>query len=73
MDYSQASLDKHKQFKGKIGITSKFGPIITREDLSTAYTPVSPPFPNYWPRHRQPTTIPLSPILSLLFPMARLF
>ena len=39
MDYSQASLDKHKQFKGKIGITSKFGPIITREDLSTAYTP----------------------------------
>jgi malate dehydrogenase (oxaloacetate-decarboxylating) len=39
MDYSQASLDKHKQFKGKIGIVSKFGPIVTREDLSTAYTP----------------------------------
>jgi malate dehydrogenase (oxaloacetate-decarboxylating) len=39
MDYSQASLDKHKQFKGKIGIVSKFGPIISREDLSIAYTP----------------------------------
>ena len=39
MDYSQASLDKHKLFKGKIGITSKFGPIITRDDLSIAYTP----------------------------------
>ena len=39
MDYSQASLDKHKLFKGKIGIVSKFGPIIPREDLSTAYTP----------------------------------
>jgi len=39
MDYSQASLDKHRQFKGKIGIVSKFGPIISREDLSTAYTP----------------------------------
>lgn len=39
MDYSQASLDKHKQFKGKIGICSKFGPVTSREDLSTAYTP----------------------------------
>ena len=39
MDYSQASLDKHKQFKGKIGISSKFGPVTTREDLSIAYTP----------------------------------
>lgn len=39
MDYSQASLDKHKQFKGKIGISSKFGPVNTREDLSIAYTP----------------------------------
>lgn len=39
MDYSQASLDKHKQFKGKIGISSKFGTITTREDLSIAYTP----------------------------------
>jgi len=33
------SLDKHKQFKGKIGISSKFGSVTTREDLSIAYTP----------------------------------
>ena len=39
MDYSQMSLDKHKQFKGKIGISSKFGSVTTREDLSIAYTP----------------------------------
>jgi len=39
MDYSQASLDKHKQNKGKIAITSKFGAIKTKEDLSIAYTP----------------------------------
>lgn len=39
MDYSQLSLDKHKKFKGKIGISSKFGPVTTREDLSIAYTP----------------------------------
>lgn len=39
MDYSQASLDKHKQFKGKIGISSKFGAVTSREDLSIAYTP----------------------------------
>lgn len=39
MDYSQASLDKHKLFKGKIGITSKFGPVVSRDDLSVAYTP----------------------------------
>ena len=39
MDYSQVSLDRHKQFKGKIGISSKFGPVTTREDLSIAYTP----------------------------------
>lgn len=39
MDYSQASLDKHKLFKGKIGISSKFGTVTTREDLSIAYTP----------------------------------
>jgi len=39
MDYSQASLDKHQQFKGKIGISSKFGSVNTREDLSIAYTP----------------------------------
>lgn len=39
MDYSQASLEKHKQNKGKIGIVSKFGEIKTKEDLSIAYTP----------------------------------
>lgn len=39
MDYSQLSLDKHKQFKGKIAIKSKFGEIKTKEDLSIAYTP----------------------------------
>ncbi len=39
MDYSQLSLDKHKLFKGKIGISSKFGPVSSREDLSIAYTP----------------------------------
>ncbi|MFA6518152.1 MAG: NADP-dependent malic enzyme [Candidatus Shapirobacteria bacterium] len=39
MDYNQASLDKHKQFRGKIEIRSKFGEVKTRDDLSTAYTP----------------------------------
>jgi len=39
MDYSQTSLEKHKQFKGKIAVTSKFGEIKTKDDLSVAYTP----------------------------------
>lgn len=39
MDYSQTSLEKHKQFKGKIAIKSKFGEIKTKDDLSVAYTP----------------------------------
>ena len=39
MDYSQISLEKHKQYKGKIAITNKFGEIKTKEDLSVAYTP----------------------------------
>lgn len=39
MDYNQASLDKHRQFGGKIEIGSKFGEVRTRDDLSTAYTP----------------------------------
>ena len=39
MDYSKASLAKHKLTKGKIAITSKFGPIKTKDDLSIAYTP----------------------------------
>lgn len=39
MDYSQASLDKHRKFQGKIEIRSKFGEILTKDDLSIAYTP----------------------------------
>lgn len=39
MDYSQASLEKHKLNKGKIAITSKFGEVKTKDDLSIAYTP----------------------------------
>ena len=39
MDYSQASLEKHKLTKGKIAIASKFGEVKTKDDLSIAYTP----------------------------------
>lgn len=39
MDYSQASLKKHKLTKGKIAIASKFGEVKTKDDLSIAYTP----------------------------------
>lgn len=39
INYSELSLEKHKKFKGKIGIISKFGEIKTKEDLSVAYTP----------------------------------
>lgn len=39
MDYSQTSLEKHKQFKGKIAVVSKFGEIKSKDDLSVAYTP----------------------------------
>ncbi|MFA6185376.1 MAG: NADP-dependent malic enzyme [Candidatus Shapirobacteria bacterium] len=39
MDYSQLSLEKHKLNKGKIAITSKFGEVKTKDDLSIAYTP----------------------------------
>jgi malate dehydrogenase (oxaloacetate-decarboxylating) len=39
MDYKQASLEKHQQFRGKIEIKSKFGEVKSREDLSIAYTP----------------------------------
>lgn len=39
MDYSQGSLTKHLERRGKIEIRSKFGPIENREDLSLAYTP----------------------------------
>lgn len=38
MDYGQISIEKHKELKGKMEITSKF-PLATREDLSVAYTP----------------------------------
>jgi malate dehydrogenase (oxaloacetate-decarboxylating) len=39
VDYATKSLEKHKQYRGKIEIKSKFGPVETREDLSIAYTP----------------------------------
>ena len=39
MDYSQLSLEKHKLTKGKIAISSKFGEVKTKDDLSIAYTP----------------------------------
>lgn len=39
INYSEISLEKHKKFKGKIAIKSKFGEIKTKEDLSVAYTP----------------------------------
>jgi malate dehydrogenase (oxaloacetate-decarboxylating) len=39
MDYSKLSLKKHKKCKGKIAISSKFGQIKNKDDLSIAYTP----------------------------------
>ncbi|MBI1872051.1 NADP-dependent malic enzyme [Candidatus Collierbacteria bacterium] len=39
MDYKIASLQKHKATKGKIEISSKFGKLTTKDDLSIAYTP----------------------------------
>ncbi len=39
MDYKKLSLDKHFATKGKIEISSKFGKVKTRDDLSIAYTP----------------------------------
>ena len=38
MDYAMASLEKHRQWKGKLEVVSKV-PLKTREDLSLAYTP----------------------------------
>jgi len=38
MDYSKASLEKHEEWQGKIEVKSR-APIMTREDLSLAYTP----------------------------------
>jgi len=39
MNYNLESLDKHLKNRGKIEITSKFGKIISKDDLSIAYTP----------------------------------
>lgn len=39
MDYNQESLLKHAKTRGKIALQSKFGPILTKTDLSIAYTP----------------------------------
>ena len=39
MDYNKAALEMHETHKGKVGIVSKVE-VATRDDLSTAYTPV---------------------------------
>lgn len=39
MDYKKDSLRKHRRLKGKIQISSKFGRLSTKKDLSIAYTP----------------------------------
>ncbi|MBU0536262.1 MAG: NAD-dependent malic enzyme [Nanoarchaeota archaeon] len=39
MDYNKESLKAHKEKKGKIAISNKFGPLKTKDDLSIAYTP----------------------------------
>ena len=38
MDYYKESLQMHRECKGKLGVVSKV-PVITKDDLSTAYTP----------------------------------
>jgi len=38
-DYKKASLEKHHLHQGKIQISSKFGEIRSKDDLSIAYTP----------------------------------
>lgn len=38
MDYAKMALELHKQYKGKLAVTSRV-PLATRDDLSTAYTP----------------------------------
>ncbi len=38
MDYAQKSLELHRQWQGKIEVTTRV-PVATREDLSLAYTP----------------------------------
>lgn len=39
MDYYEASLQMHEEHKGKMETRSKIGPLKTKDDLSTAYTP----------------------------------
>lgn len=39
MDFNDASLKRHLKYKGKIAIKSTFPPLVTRDDLSIAYTP----------------------------------
>lgn len=39
MDIQRKSLEMHKERKGKISVSNKFGPLKTKEDLSIAYTP----------------------------------
>ena len=41
MDYNKAALEMHETHKGKVGIVSKVE-VATRDDLSTAHTPVWP-------------------------------
>lgn len=38
MDYGKIALEKHREWKGKITVETNC-PLVTREDLSTAYTP----------------------------------
>ncbi len=39
MNYSQESLKLHAKHKGKLAVTSKLPPLISKDDLSLAYTP----------------------------------
>ena len=39
MDYKEASIKKHGETGGKIGVVGKFGALITKDDLSIVYTP----------------------------------
>src|SRR3989339_1802979 len=39
MDYKEASIKKHGETGGKIEVVSKFGALITKDDLSIVYTP----------------------------------
>lgn len=39
MNYNDDALLKHKSTRGKLGIYSKFGKVLTKYDLSVAYTP----------------------------------